>query len=86
MADNGAGVFLSFHRVRLLAAACADTRSDWLPEIARGKTDIKQQTIFRTILVPGRSARSSLSALIMKNGKIDVNKTAERRRGLMPTF
>jgi hypothetical protein len=45
MADNGAGVFLSLHLVRLLAAASADAPPDWLPEIARGKTDIKQQTI-----------------------------------------
>lgn len=75
MADNGAGVFLSQHPIRLLAVAGIAAKSHWSSEIARGKTDIKQQTIFRTILISRPfTCRGSLSALIMKNGETGANK------------
>lgn len=45
MADNRAGVFLSVHPCRSLAASLDVLRSHWPVEIARGKTSIKQEPI-----------------------------------------
>lgn len=42
MADNGAGVFLSFRPRRLLAAERSEAARHWPGKIARGKTHIKQ--------------------------------------------